>query len=101
MQEVLSGPHTRVRVDAAVMPSAPPLVSPQGKSKKKAAPMRQMGLGSFYKGLPRPAPNTPATTQAPGIIKDAMAVIERFSQKWVACNASDVDRPVSCFLQGR
>ena len=51
MQEVLNGPHTRVRVDAAVVPSAPPVVSLQGKSKKKAASMRQMGLGSFYKGL--------------------------------------------------
>ncbi len=50
MQEVLNGPHTRVRVDAAVMPSAPPMVSPQVKGRKKAAPLRQMGLGNFYKG---------------------------------------------------
>lgn len=49
-QEVMTGAHTRVRVDAAVMPASPPLVSPQGKGKKKAAPMRQMGLGNFYKG---------------------------------------------------
>lgn len=32
------------------MPSAPPMVSPQGKGRKKAAPLRQMGLGNFYKG---------------------------------------------------
>ena len=49
-QDVLNGPHTRVRVDAAVMPTAPPMVSPQGKGKKKASAMRQMGLGNFYKG---------------------------------------------------
>ena len=47
---MLNGPHTRVRVDAAVMPSAPPMVSPQAKGRKKAAPLRQMGLGNFYKG---------------------------------------------------
>ena len=47
---MLNGPHTRVRVDAAVMPSAPPMVSPQVKGRKKAAPLRQMGLGNFYKG---------------------------------------------------
>ena len=50
-QDVLNGPHTRVRVDAAVMPTAPPMVSPQGKGKKKASAMRQMGLGNFYKGI--------------------------------------------------
>lgn len=49
-QDVLNGPHTRVRVDAAVMPTAPPVVAPQGKGRKKASAMRQMGLGSFYKG---------------------------------------------------
>ena len=47
---MLNGPHTRVRVDAAVMPSAPPVVAPQAKGRKKAAPLRQMGLGNFYKG---------------------------------------------------
>ena len=51
MQEVLNGPHTRVRVDAALMPSAPPAALVQAKGKKKAAPLRQMGLGNFYKGM--------------------------------------------------
>lgn len=55
VQEVLNGPHTRVRVDTPVMPSAPPMVAPQGKSKKKAAVMRQMGLGNFYKGQSVPS----------------------------------------------
>ena len=38
-------------MDAAVMPSAPPAVFLQAKGKKKAAPLRQMGLGNFYKGM--------------------------------------------------
>ncbi len=47
MQEVLTGPHTRVRVDTV----AAGQVSPQGKKLKGG---RQMGLASFYKGEGRP-----------------------------------------------
>ena len=49
-QEVLNGPHTRVRVDAIAAPAAGPAqVSPQGKKKEKGG--RQMGLSNFYKGV--------------------------------------------------
>ncbi len=43
-QEVLSGPHTRVRVDTVANPQA----SPPGKKTKGG---RQMGLASFYRGV--------------------------------------------------
>ncbi len=43
LQEVLNGPHTRVRVDTV----AAAQVSPPGK---KAKGGRQMGLASFYRG---------------------------------------------------
>lgn len=51
MQEVLTGPHTRVRVDTV----AAAQVSPQGKKHKDG---RQMGLASFYKGEGRPPLST-------------------------------------------
>ena len=49
MQELLNGPHTRVRVDMATAPvQGGGIVSPKGKGRGGAG--RQTGMLQFFKG---------------------------------------------------